>query len=196
MRFDAVPVQAVKSISQRNLALHWQSLHARFGLPRFADFSPGDRAHDPRRLLVWTVGERDGQRDYRQLYRGDYAAEAFGAAMHPDEAPEPLRTLIRAGLDECATAASMIFMSISAPDPSGNRIDCERLLLPFGNGGTSVTQILSSLQLVSLEGTFDRPTVVQHFMTHAQATFCGRIEPAPRPVRTPEAGLAATSPTA
>ena len=49
MHFDLIPLQAVKSISQRNLAIHWQALHGRRGLPQFADFSPGNRAHDPRR---------------------------------------------------------------------------------------------------------------------------------------------------
>jgi len=178
MQFDITSVQSIKSIHQRNIALHWQSLHARGRLPRFDEFTPDNRSHDPKRLLLWTVSTRDGRRDYRQLYRGDYAVEAFGAAIHPSQAPEPLRSLIFAGLDECATTANIIYMLISAPDPAGNPIDCERLLLPFGNGGNEVTHLLSSLQLVSVEGTFDRPTVLQLFMNNAEATFCGRIEPA------------------
>ena len=78
MQFDPIPVQAVKSISQRNIAVHWQKLHARLGLPQFANFSPGNRAHDPRQLLLWAVDEGDGGRSYRPLYGGTYVHEAFG----------------------------------------------------------------------------------------------------------------------
>lgn len=177
MHFDIIPVQAIKSMSQQNLAFHWQDLHAKSGLPRFADFAPGERAHDPKQLLLWTVEERDGARDYRQLFRGDFAVQAFGAAIHPDQAPEPLRSLVKGGLDECVTASSMIYMSLASVDPSGNRIDCERLLLPFGDGDANVTHILSSLQLVSLEGTFDRRTVLAQFMQNVRVTLCGKIPP-------------------
>ncbi len=179
MQFDLIPVHAVKSISQRNLVIHWQALYARQGLPRFADFTPGERAHDPRRVLVWAVEGSNAERTYRHLYRGDYAVEAFGPVVRPAEAPQPLRDIIFAGLDECATSRNIIYMSITTPDPSGNAIDCERLLLPFGDGGAEVTHILSSLELVSLEGSFDRQTVVERFATaQVGVTFSGRILPA------------------
>jgi hypothetical protein len=177
MRFDVIPVQAVKSISQRNLALHWRALHARSGLPPFADFSPGDRAHDPRQLLLWRVEQRDSPHGYRPLYGGDYVFEAFGADATADSVPETLRALFRTGLDECAASAGIIYMAIATRDPSGNRIECERLLLPFGSD-SNVTHILASLQLVSIEGSFERRTIVQQFEQQADVTFCGRIEPA------------------
>ena len=179
MQFDLIPVHAVKSISQRNLVIHWQALHSKQGLPRFDDFTPGERAHDPRRVLVWAVESTTGEFTYRQVYRGDYAVEAFGAVVRPGDAPQPLRDIIFAGLDACATSGNIIYMSITTPDPSGNAIDCERLLLPFGNGGTAVTHILSSLELVSLEGSFDRQTVLERFTTaQVGVTFSGRIAPA------------------
>lgn len=179
MQFDPIAVDAVKSISQRNLVLHWQALHARNGLPRFADFSPGDRAHDPGRLHIWAVNGDDGTRSYRHLYRGAYAVEAFGSQVRPEEAPQPLRDIILGGLDECAASGSIIYMSLRSPDPSGKPIDCERLLLPFGDGSAAVTHILSSLQLVSIDGTFDRPTVLARFTTQVAVTFGGRILPTP-----------------
>jgi hypothetical protein len=181
MQFDLIPLQAVKSISQRNLVVHWQALYAKQGLPRFDDFTPGERAHDPRRVLVWAVEHSNGERNYRHVYRGDYAVEAFGPVVRPAEAPQPLRDIILAGLDECATSGSIIYMTIRAPDPSGNAIDCERLLLPFGEGGPEVTHILSSLELVSLKGSFDRQTVVERFTTQVGVTFSGRIGPAAAP---------------
>ena len=177
MRFDIIPVHAVKSISQRNLAVHWQSLHAKLGMPRFADFSPGNRAHDPRQMLVWTVDERNGKRSYRHLYGGAYVFEAFGPDASVASVPKRLRAPFEAGLDACATSASIIYMSIATSDPSGHRIECERLLLPFRNGGETVSHILASLQLVSPEGSFERRTIVQHFERQTDVTFCGRILP-------------------
>jgi hypothetical protein len=177
MQFDLIPLQAVKSISQRNLVTHWQALHAKQGLPRFEDFTPGERAHDPRRVLVWAVDRGNGGRTYRHVYRGDYAVEAFGPVVRPTEAPQPLRDIILAGLDECATSGNIIYMSITTPDPSGNAINCERLLLPFGDGGGEVTHVLSSLELVSLEGSFDRRTVLERFTTQVSVTFSGCIAP-------------------
>jgi hypothetical protein len=178
MHFDIVPVHAVKSISQRNLAVHWQSLHAKLGMPRFADFSPGNRAHDPRQMLVWTVDEQNGERRYRHLYGGSYVFEAFGPDATVASVPERLRAPFEAGLDACVTSASIIYMSIATSDPSGCRIECERLLLPFRSDGEAVSHILASLQLVSPEGCFERQTIVRQYEREADVTFCGRILPA------------------
>ena len=179
MSFDAISVQSVKSISQRNLAVHWQSLHAKLGLPRFADFSPGNRAHDPRQMLVWTVDQSEGRRRYRHLYGGAYVFEAFGADASVDSVPRRLRDVFEQGLDTCRALRSIIYMAIATSDPSGQRVECERLLLPFGNGGGDVTHILASLQLVSATGSFQRSTIVQQFEQEAEVTFCGKILPAP-----------------
>jgi hypothetical protein len=181
MRFDVIPVQSIKAISQRTLALHWQALHARSGLPRFAHFAPGERAHDPRGLLVWTVDEQNGERAYRHLYGGAYVFEAFGADANVDSVPQSLREIFTIGLDECVETANIVYMSIATSDPSGHKVECERLLLPFGEHG-KVTQIMASLQLVSIAGSFARSTIVRQFELEAELTFCGRIEPAPAPM--------------
>jgi hypothetical protein len=177
MQFDLIPLQAVKSISQRNLAIHWQVLHARRGLPQFADFSPGNRAHDPRQLLLWAIDEVDGRRSFRPLYGGAYVAEAYGPNVRQDMS-EGLRMIFRAGMDTCTSTANITYMQFATSDPAGHRVTCERLLLPFGRGTETVTHVLASLQLVSLDGTFERRTVVQHFERQVEVVFCGRIEPA------------------
>ncbi len=176
MRFDAISVQAVKAQSQRNLALHWQALQARLGLPSFTDFAPGDRAHDPRSLLVWTIDQQNGERTYRHLYGGDYVFEAFGADATIESVPDRLRNIFKSGLDECVTSASIVYMSIATLDAAGHRVDCERLLLPFGSDG-EVTHIMASLQLVSVEGSFERRSIVRQFAQQADVTFCGKIAP-------------------
>ena len=176
MQFDLIPLQAVKSISQRNLAIHWQTLHARQGLPKFADFSPGNRAHDPRQLLLWAVDDVNGRRSFRPLYGGAYVAEVYGPNVR-ELIAEPLRQIFKAGMGTCTSTASITYMSLETTDASGHRITCERLLLPFGRGGNSVTHVRASLQLVSVDGSFDRRTIMEHFERQVEVTFCGRILP-------------------
>lgn len=178
MQFDPIPVHAVKSISQRNLAMHWQTLHAtRGGLPAFANFSPGNRAHDPRQLLLWAVDDTGGERSYRPLYGGDYVYEAFGPGANRNSVPERLKEIFTTGMGTCVASTSIVYMSIATSDEAGHRVDGERLLLPFGNGGATVTHVLASLQLVSIEGNFQRNNVIQMFERESTVTFSGRILP-------------------
>jgi len=177
MQFDLIPLQAVKSISQRNLAIHWLALHARHGLPTFDTFSPGNRAHDPRQLLLWAIDEVGGNRSYRPLYGGSYVAEAYGPNVR-QELSEPLRVIFKAGMDACTTSASITYMMFETTEAAGHRVTCERMLLPFGRGSGKVAHVLASLQLVSVDGTFERRTIMQHFERQVEVTFCGRILPA------------------
>ena len=103
-------------------------------LPKFDDFSPGNRAHDPRQLLLWAIDEVDGNRSYRPLYGGAYVAEAHGPNAR-EELSEPLRVIFKAGMDACTTTASITYMSFETSDAAGHRVTCERMLLPFGRGG-------------------------------------------------------------
>jgi hypothetical protein len=181
MQFDLIPLQAVRSISQRNLAIHWQTLHARHGLPQFDAFSPGNRAHDPRQLLLWAIDDVNGQRSFRPLYGGAYVAEAHGPRTR-DHMSEGLRQVFKVGMDACTATASITYMSFETSDAAGHRVTCERLLLPFGRGAGNVTHVLASLQLVSVDGSFERSTVVDHFEKQLEVTFCGRTLPAAEPL--------------
>lgn len=53
----------------------------------------------------------------------------------------------------------------------------ERLLLPFGKNG-HVKIIVASLQLISLEGSVERPKVVEKFQAHADVALSIRISAA------------------
>jgi hypothetical protein len=53
-------------------------------------------------------------------------------------------------------------------------VDCERLLLPLGEGST-VQQIVASLQLISVKGEFERKSVLSKFEILSQVVFAGRI---------------------
>lgn len=181
MQPDLTTIQIVKSMSQRNLVLHWQSLQATGGLPRFSDFAPGDRAHDPKQIIVWAVEEQDGARSYRNVYGSSYMLEAFGERNTLQSIPSNLLAIFKLGMNASIGNRAITYMLISTTDADGHVIDCERLLLPFSETGQDVTHVLSSIQLVSFTGTIHRRTVVDRFAEEAQVTMFSCIE-------TPEKG--------
>lgn len=76
--------------------------------------------------------------------------------------------------NECAESGCAVFSIISTADVDGNRIDCERLLLPFGNG-VEIDQIVASMQLISLRGNFEPRTVINDYHMASRVELAGRI---------------------
>ena len=177
MQPDFKTIQAVKSISQRNLVLHWQSLQMVDGLPRFTDFAPGDRAHDPKQITVWAIDEPAGARSCRLIKIGSYVTEAFGGELLLQSIPPSLMPIFKLGIDGCIDSRAIIYMLISTADADRHQIDCERLLLPFSETGREVTHVLASIQLVSVNGTIHRDMIVAQFAQEAQVTMFSCIEP-------------------
>jgi hypothetical protein len=176
MQPDFTTIQTVKSISQRNLVLHWQSLPTTNDLPRFSDFAPSDRAHDPKQLTIWAIDGPADARSYRQLQASPFLTEAFGKVML-QSIPLSLLPIFKLGIDGCINNRAVTYMQISASDADGHPINCERLLLPFSESGREVTHVVASIQLISFTGTIDRDTVVARFADQAQVTLFTCIEP-------------------
>lgn len=177
MIFAPLKLQTVKAISQRNLASYWLGLAARGGLPPFEDFRPSERMHDPKRILVWSVGGADAEQAFTPIYGGQYYIEAFGIEFDPKtDAGEQLRAVIFGGLRQCAATRSLIYMIITSADDDGQQIDCERLLIPFGNSDGVVTHIMAVVEVISLTGSFQRTSVFNQFNTYADVTLCGTIQ--------------------
>jgi hypothetical protein len=72
-------------------------------------------------------------------------------------------------------SATPIYSVISTEDSAGRRIDCERLLLPFGRDSGTVDVVLASLQLVSDGAPIDRRSVMAIFMTRCEFTYTAAI---------------------
>ena len=202
MKFDDVPVHAIKSISQRALLLLWDRLSRDCDFPSLEDFRPSSRMHDPKELVVWTIEQADATRRFRALYQGKSVTEIFNAAWQgktmDEVAPEFTRDLAVDTANECAETGCAIYTVFTTADPNGNRVDCERLLLPLGRGGR-VEQVIASLQLISLEGDFDRKSILGRFQLHTEVTLAGRVQtgfakrravsmPQPRPTTGIETG--------
>ena len=172
-------LNAIKSVSQRSLVQHWREIGGG-GLPSFASFAPPANSYDPRQMMCWTI-EGDGEnRCFRTLQHGKFLTEAFHTDPLPLQqikavVPESLQKLAVDGLNECADACAPMYWVISTRDDAGHRVNCERLLLPFGEEDGKPRQIVTSLQLISYDGEFTRATVLAFFAREATVTFKAQI---------------------
>jgi hypothetical protein len=178
MEFSPASIQSIKSISQRALAIYWNRLAGGRSFPSIAEFDPEPRLHDAKQLVLWAVEDAFGQRRFRALYQGTNVAEVFNsswAGRTMDEVvPMPLKAFSIHGANECAASGCAIYTVFGTLDANGHRVDCERLLLPLGEGST-VQQIVASLQLISVKGEFERKSVLSKFETLSQVVFAERI---------------------
>jgi len=178
MKFEALTIQSVKSISQRVLLWYWNDLAAGRRFPAMSDFHFDARMHDPKGLLIWNIERDAGRRRFRARYHGERIAEAFQGSWVGKTMDEIVPQAVRQyGLDaahECAESGCAVFSVISTVDVAGHRVDCERLLLPFGNG-VEVEQLVASMQLISLRGNFERKTVLNDYRMTSRVELAGRI---------------------
>lgn len=178
MKFETLTIDAVKSITQRNLLWQWNELARGRRCPAFADFHLDARLHDPKQLMFWSIEHGTGGRKFRARYHGARLNEVFrgdfvGKTM--DEAvPKYVRQYALDTANECADSGCAVFSIISTIDPAGHRIDCERLLLPFGSSD-EVQHLIASMQLISPKGDFRRNTVLDNYRITAKIEVAGRI---------------------
>ena len=179
MTSSFLPIQAVKSISQYGLLMYWCRLARRRRFPRIDEFQPSARLHDPKQLLFWNVEESDGERIFRALDHGQYVTESYRSKITgytmADLAPVNMREFALGTANQCAISGCPVYSIIATDDADGRRVDCERLLLPFGVDGR-VGQLLVSLQLISADGCFSRGTIFQRFTRQAEVLLSGILK--------------------
>ena len=177
MTFKLVPHWTIKSASQQALLTYWDRLAAGRRFPSFAELKPDPGLHDPKQLVVWNIEGEGRLRKFRALYQGENIAEAFNSAWAgktmEQVVPMSLRKLTLEPAKECATSGCAVYSIFSTLDASDTRVDCHRLLLPFGRDGSKVEQLLTSLQLTTIQG---RGRVLNHFEMQADVLFAGRIK--------------------
>jgi hypothetical protein len=172
-------LNVIKSVSQRSLVQHWRRIGGSDGLPSFEHFAPPVEA-DPRQMMCWTIEGDGANRCFRTLQHGKFLSEAFHTDPLPLQqikavVPGPLQRVALDGLNECADACVPIYWVISTRDDAGHRVNCERLLLPFGEEPGKPRQIVTSLQLISYDGEFTRANVLAFFAREATVTFKAQI---------------------
>src|SRR5579872_1860725 len=154
MTFKFVSPLMIESPSQRALACHWDELAGGRRFPAIEELQPAPDMHDPKQLVIWDV-EGDGrQQKFRALYQGRNVGEAFNSAWAgktmDQVVPASLRQLTLEAAHECAASGCLVYVIFSTMDLDGHRVDCHRLLLPFGRDD-KVEQLLASLQLSSVQ---------------------------------------------
>src|SRR5438046_791679 len=180
MQFKFAPPEAIKSVTQRALASYWDRLAAGRAFPAFTEFEPEASRHDPKQLVVWNIEGAGRLLKFRALYEGENVAEVFnsiwaGKTME-QVVPMSLRRITLDAAKECAASGCPVYMVLSTWDAHDTRIDCERLLLPFGSAG-KVEQLLGSLQLTNVPNSARRKRAVGHFEIHTEIIVSGRIKP-------------------
>ena len=177
MTFKLVPHWKIKSASQLALVTYWDQLAAGRRFPAFTELKLAPGLHDPKQLVAWNVESEGRLRKFRALYQGENVAEAFNSAWAgktmEQVVPMSLRKVTLEAATECATSGCAVYSIFSTIDASDTRVDCHRLLLPFGRDGTKVEQILASLQLTTIQG---RGRVLNHFEMQTDVLFAGRIK--------------------
>ena len=197
MTFKFVSPQSIRSASQRALALHWDQLAAGRQFPAFTELKSNPEMHDPRQLVVWNIEGEGRLQKFRAMYQGENIADAFSSSWAgktmEQVVPMSLRRVTLDAAKECAASGCIVYMILTTVDSNDQRIDCERMLLPFGKDGSKVEQILASLQLTNGPNSARRKRAVGHFEIHAQTVFSGKIKSGFATV-TPEVAAAEASP--
>lgn len=177
MSFKFVPHGAIRSASQLALASYWDRLAAGRRFPAFTELKIDPGIHDPKQLVAWSVEGEGRLRKFRALYQGENVAEAFNSAWAgktmEQVVPMSLRRITLDAAIECATGGCIVYSIFSTIDASDTRVDCQRLLLPFGRDDTKVEQMLASLQLTVTQG---RSRVLNHFEMQADVLLEGKIK--------------------
>jgi hypothetical protein len=174
MLFQPVSNHSIRSSNQRALLEHWNALAADRRFPSIAEFNPQARDHSPEQLIVWEV---EGPMRFRAHRLGQRAAEVLGAGLvgktMDEVVPASLRAVSLEGADECATSGCAVYAIITTI-ANGHQVDCERLLLPFGDAGV-VQQMIASLQLISFQGVIERQEVTRDFEIRSYVSLSGKI---------------------
>lgn len=178
MAFRFVPYWSVKSPSQLALLTYWDKLAAGRRLPAFAELKLEPGLHDPKQLVAWNVEGEGRLQKFRAVYQGEGIADVFNVAWAgktmEQVVPMSLRRVTLDAAKECATSGCPVYAIYSTIDANDTRVDCHRLLLPFGGAGGKVEQLLASLQLSVTE---TRRRVLTHFDMQTDVLLAGKIKP-------------------
>jgi hypothetical protein len=155
----------VKSIKQRELLNSWIRLYAREQrMPRFEDYRPErlddelpdlvyltvDAAQEPPRFTI----ESDGTRiltAYGNTGKGKRLEDYFGAR---------LAAMVMPVYHACVERGLPVYTIAHIDDIYGRVVAYERLLMPFGAGGT-VTHLIASLKTISEDGGFEMKNLMR-----------------------------------
>jgi len=117
------------------------------------------------------------------MFQGNHVAVAFRQRWEDRNMAEMIPEFLRAPALEaasfCVEEQRAVYMIYTALDAEGQRIDCERLLLPFGSAEGGVRQLLASMEVVGLMRNVPLSEAVTHFARSYEIAFAGCFAPLP-----------------
>ena len=180
MQFSQCAVDEIKSTSQKTLALHWSRCAGQNSYPLASQFSLPERGHDPNYLVVWEAVENGDTVEFRSAFQGEHIKRAFRDAWYgrsmAELIPQPLKPAALAAAEYCVRNGRGVYVIYRTEDANGLAIDCERTLLPVGDGQRA-TGMVASMELYSREGGASLSDAVSRFATRFEIVFSGWFEP-------------------
>lgn len=159
MEFQSANPTVVKSIKQRDLLNTWLRLYARAQqMPRVEEYQPSRLAEELPDLVYYTVDTALKPPRLRIRSNGTRMASAYGNTgndRYLDEYLGPrLIPVVMPVYYECVARALPVYTIANVDDSYGRIVACERMLLPFSDGG-DVTHVIASLKTISEDGGFE-----------------------------------------
>ncbi len=169
----SISPETIGSLSHRNLLKHYWHICTGRRFPALGDFIPNARHYDPEQLVLWEVESRCDGHVFKAMAHGQhvrsFVRERFEGRTIEDIAPPSLKQILVNTASSCAVSGRPVYSVVATQNASGQRIDLERLLLPFGIAGL-VRHILILSQLISIDGSFQRSSVKDDFARSARET--------------------------
>jgi hypothetical protein len=162
VRFESVDPSVVRSIKQVDLLKAWLRLcvSGRSAAPSIADFVPDRMAEEQADLVYYRVDWNDRTPRIVIDRDGSRIAEAYGAAGD-DHYGQDLATFLGPEVSAHVLPAYLesirrvrpVYTIADVEDVVGHLVACERLLLPFSDGG-AVNRLIASVKTISEDGRF------------------------------------------
>jgi hypothetical protein len=157
MPFQKSSPDVIRSVRQRWLLGHWTRARGQDAVPAWKNLDADGLAKMAESLLFCDVAIESGIR-FLIRFRGQQIIETFGpqeAKYLDDLLPEMIREETLAAYREAVRIKQPVFTIADTRDPTGKPVTLERLVLPFSRDGAAVDRILASLEMVSIEGSFN-----------------------------------------
>jgi hypothetical protein len=166
MQFQQRRPDVVRAISQRALIDWWTRARRAARIPDYATELPEHLAGHASSLMHCEVVPAGDRLRFRMLVIGSRLAAAYGGAWPGrflDEALAPnLREAAQQIYGKVVESGQPAYSILETRDPRGHQVHYERLVLPFRAETDGVDRLITSVEMVSVEGAFeDRDLMVR-----------------------------------
>jgi hypothetical protein len=183
MQLEQRRPDVVRAISQRALLSWWSRLCLTARIPAYPAEPPEHLAGQTDNLMHCDVVPSGDRLRFRMRFIGSRLAAAYGGSWPGrflDEALAPnLRDAAQQTYSSAVENERPVYSILETRDRRGLQVQYERLILPFSDGGTGVDRVITSVEMVSVEGAFeDRDIMVRKpaaptYLIHALIDLAG-----------------------